>query len=128
MTLCATRPIWYHGCRRRLVPDCLAWPLGELPMNHRTTSHAIVLCLIASLHAQPYPYPRSAEMIDAKAGDVILKPGTLQGYAADFGTLVVPENREKKDSRLIRITVVRMRSRRGPGLDRERGGGGERGG
>ena len=86
-------------------------------MTHRTTSHAIVLCLIASLHAQSYPYPSSAEMIDAKAGEVILKPGTLQGYAADFGVLVVPENRGKKDSRLIRLPVVRMRSRRENALE-----------
>jgi len=86
-------------------------------MNHRTTSHALVLCLIASLHAQPYPYPSDAEMSDAKVGQVILKPGTLQGYAADFGTLVVPENRQKKDSRLIRLPVLRIRSRREHALE-----------
>lgn len=86
-------------------------------MNHQTTSYAIVLCLIASLHAQSDPYPSSAEMRDAKAGEVILKPGTVQGYTADFGTLVVPENRGKKDSRLIRIPVVRMHSRRQPALE-----------
>jgi len=81
-------------------------------MNHRTTSHAIVLCLIASLHAQPYPYPSRAEMGNAKAGDLVLKPGQLKEYAADFGMLVVPENRGKKDSRLIHLPVFRMRSRR----------------
>ena len=81
-------------------------------MNHRTTSHAIVLCLLASLHAQPHPYPTSAEMENAKAGDLVLKPGQLKEYAADFGTVVVPENRQKKDSRLIRLPVLRMRSRR----------------
>src|SRR5512136_2780394 len=81
-------------------------------MNHRTASHAIVLCLTASLHAQPYPYPTGAEMENAKAGDLVLKPGQLKECAADFGTLVVPENRGKKDSTLIRLPVLRMRSRR----------------
>jgi pimeloyl-ACP methyl ester carboxylesterase len=81
-------------------------------MNHLTTSHIIVLCLLASLHAQLYPYPGSAEMENAKAGDLVLKPGQLKEYAADFGTLVVPESRGKKDSRLIRLPVLRMRSRR----------------
>ncbi len=80
-------------------------------MNHRTISLAITLCLIASLHAQPFPYPSNAEMENAKAGDLVLKPQQLKEYAADFGTLVVPENRGKKDSRLIRLPVLRMRSR-----------------
>jgi len=81
-------------------------------MNHRTTASIIVLCLIASLHAQPYPYPSRAEMENAKAGDLVLKPGQLKEYAADFGMFVVPENRGKKDSRLIHLPVLRMRSRR----------------
>jgi len=54
--------------------------------------------LCVSLHAQSYPYPTDAEMSDAKTGEVILKPGTLKEYVADFGMLVVPENRGKKDS------------------------------
>ena len=81
-------------------------------MNHRTTSLAIALCLIASLHAQPFPYPSDAEMKTAKAGDLVLKSGQLKAYAADFGMLVVPENRQKKDSRLIHLPVLRMRSLR----------------
>jgi len=81
------------------------------------TSPAIALCMMAVLHTQTYQYPSSAEMIDAKAGDVILKPGILQGYAADFGTLVVRENRAKEDSKLIYIPVVRVRSRREPVLE-----------
>ena len=51
----------------------------------------------------------------AKAGDLILDDchyGTEHGnYAADCGTLVVPENRHKADSRLIAVPVTRIRAR-----------------
>jgi pimeloyl-ACP methyl ester carboxylesterase len=51
----------------------------------------------------------------AKAGDLILDDchyATEQGnYDADCGTLVVPENRHKADSRLIALPVTRIRAR-----------------
>ena len=51
----------------------------------------------------------------AKAGDLILEDchyATEQGnYAADCGTLVVPENRHKAGSRLIALPVTRIRAR-----------------
>jgi pimeloyl-ACP methyl ester carboxylesterase len=51
----------------------------------------------------------------AKAGDLILERceyRTEKGsYAADCGTLVVPENRHKADSRLIALPVTRIRAR-----------------
>jgi pimeloyl-ACP methyl ester carboxylesterase len=51
----------------------------------------------------------------AKAGDLILERcnyGTEKGsYAADCGTLVVPENRHRADSRLIALPVTRIRAR-----------------
>ncbi len=51
----------------------------------------------------------------AKAGDLILDPceyGTENGsYGADCGTLVVPENRHRADSRLIALPVTRIRAR-----------------
>ena len=50
----------------------------------------------------------------AKAGQLTLHPchyGTEQGsYAADCGTLVVPENRAKPGSRLIALPVTRIRA------------------
>ena len=53
----------------------------------------------------------------AKAGDVILDRcdyGTEDGsYAADCGTLVVPENRADPQSRLIALPVTRIRARSG---------------
>ena len=51
----------------------------------------------------------------AHAGQLTLKPchyATENGsYAADCGTLVVPENRHKADSRLIAVPVTRIRAR-----------------
>jgi pimeloyl-ACP methyl ester carboxylesterase len=50
----------------------------------------------------------------AKAGDVFLERGTYLtedgSYAADRGTLVVPENRADPQSRLIALPVVRIRA------------------
>jgi RND superfamily putative drug exporter len=51
----------------------------------------------------------------AKAGDLTLHPcsyGTEKGrYAADCGTLVVPENRADRQSRLIALPVKRIRAK-----------------
>ena len=57
-------------------------------------------------------FPSGEEIADAKAGDLVLQAGTYEiggkSYRADYGTLVVPENRNKDDSRLIRLPVIRM--------------------
>lgn len=51
---------------------------------------------------------------NAQAGELILKAGfcELAGkqYPADYGTLIVPENRTDEHSRLIQLPVVRIRS------------------
>jgi pimeloyl-ACP methyl ester carboxylesterase len=51
----------------------------------------------------------------AKAGDLTLEPCTYAtedgGYAADCGTLVVPENRADPQSRLIALPVTRIHAR-----------------
>ena len=48
----------------------------------------------------------------AVAGDLLLDGGTYTGadgveYPADVGTLIVPENRNAQDSRLIALPVIR---------------------
>jgi hypothetical protein len=57
----------------------------------------------------------------AKAGDVILEQceyATEDGsYAADCGTLVVPEHRADPQSRLIALPVTRIRARSGNGAE-----------
>jgi pimeloyl-ACP methyl ester carboxylesterase len=58
----------------------------------------------------PVSVPRGA-----LAGDLILDPCTYStengGYAADCGTLVVPENRADPQSRLIAVPVTRIHAR-----------------
>ncbi|HEV8564272.1 MAG TPA: hypothetical protein VGR41_05120, partial [Actinomycetota bacterium] len=50
----------------------------------------------------------------AMAGDLLLDPCTYStengNYAADCGTLVVPENRSDPESRLIAVPVTRIRA------------------
>jgi pimeloyl-ACP methyl ester carboxylesterase len=50
----------------------------------------------------------------AQAGDLVIEPCTYEAgkveYAADCGTLVVPENRENPNSRLIALPVVRIKA------------------
>ncbi len=50
----------------------------------------------------------------ARAGEIFLEPCTVKiggtRYAADCGTLVVPENRSNPDSRLIALPVKRIHS------------------
>ncbi len=65
----------------------------------------------------------------AKAGDLILKPCTYAtengAYPADCGTLVVPENRARRGSRLIALPITRIRARSahpGPPVFRLQGG------
>ena len=86
-----------------------------------TPARLIALILIALLalglvyirfgpHDGPVSVPAGA-----KAGDLILKPGSYETeegrYAADIGTLVVPENRAHPGSRLIALPVVRIRAK-----------------
>ncbi len=55
------------------------------------------------------------ELAERKAGDVTIETKTLRDASggqieADFGRLVVPENRSKQDSNLIELAFVRLKS------------------
>lgn len=69
----------------------------------------LTLLLTACSAEKPVTVPEGAQ-----AGDLFLEPCTFEAekikYAADCGTLVVPENRSKADSRLIALPVVRIRA------------------
>jgi pimeloyl-ACP methyl ester carboxylesterase len=73
----------------------------------------LVVAGLAYLHFSPDGEVSVPE--GAHAGQLTLKPchyGTEDGdYAADCGTLVVPENRARPDSRLIALPVTRIRAR-----------------
>jgi pimeloyl-ACP methyl ester carboxylesterase len=61
------------------------------------------------------PEERPSVPAGAQAGDLILSPCTYEAreveYEADCGTLVVPEVRDKPGSRLIALTVTRVRAK-----------------
>jgi pimeloyl-ACP methyl ester carboxylesterase len=99
-----------------------------MPQGHRnaraprrfTPARIVALCVIALLVAG-LAYVRFAPddavslPSGAEAGDLQLEPcdyATEDGsYAADCGTLVVPENRADPQSRLIALPVTRIRAR-----------------
>jgi pimeloyl-ACP methyl ester carboxylesterase len=74
----------------------------------------VVIAGLAYLRFGPESEPVSVPA-GAQAGDLILERcdyGTEKGsYEADCGTLVVPENRHRTDSRLIALPVKRIRAR-----------------
>jgi pimeloyl-ACP methyl ester carboxylesterase len=75
---------------------------------------AAVVAGLAFLRFGPESEPVSVPA-GAKAGDLILERCDYttenSSYGADCGTLVVPENRHKADSRLIALPVTRIRGR-----------------
>ncbi len=72
----------------------------------------IIAMTIAGCGGNNIKYPHAQP--NSKAGSLISESGTFKTksakYRADFGTLVLPENRDKPDSRLIEIPVIRIHS------------------
>ena len=84
-------------------------------MNHSTL--AILGLLVVTLGVGAYALrPAPVEQIPptASAGDLTLQECTIKldsvKYAADCGTLIVPENRARADARLISLPVIRIRA------------------
>jgi RND superfamily putative drug exporter len=100
-----------------------AEPAPAAPKQKRRLGAArITGLLLIGILALGLAYLKAASAADkvsvpagAKAGQLTLHPchyGTERGsYAADCGTLVVPENRAKPGSRLIALPVTRIKAR-----------------
>jgi pimeloyl-ACP methyl ester carboxylesterase len=99
-------------------------PVMDAPTTRIFTPARIVALVLIALLVGGLAYLRFGPDSDpvsvpegAKAGDLILERceyGTERGsYAADCGTLVVPENRADPQSRLIALPVTRIRARSG---------------
>lgn len=71
---------------------------------------SIAVC-VALCSCSKDPFPTSRQKSNAAAGDLIVNAGTYLGYDADYGTLVVPENRRDPNSRLIELPVIRVRTK-----------------
>ncbi|MCK4836488.1 MAG: hypothetical protein KAT17_07615 [Candidatus Aminicenantes bacterium] len=57
------------------------------------------------------PFPNLKEIDNKKSGDIVLKTLTLKikenKYKIDFGNIFVPENRNRMDSRLIPVPLIK---------------------
>lgn len=72
---------------------------------------AILVFCAMKLNAQDSPFPYPFELESKKAGDFILKSGTIYKNKADFGLILVPENRNNPHSRLIPLPFIRHYAR-----------------
>jgi len=70
----------------------------------------ISLSLIINLHGQVYHY-KTGKVIPVNVHDQITwKKGIFNNIPADYGILVTKENRNSKNSRLINIPIIRIKS------------------
>ncbi len=71
-----------------------------------------LLIFISCSKVKEDPFPFMQEIAETQAGDITWKTGILEvkekEYRAEFGILNVSENREKADSRLIHLPVVKI--------------------
>jgi pimeloyl-ACP methyl ester carboxylesterase len=99
--------------------------LKGAPMSTRAFTPARIVALVligvailalGYVRFEPDPGPVSVPA-GAQAGDLVLEDCEYQtesgSYAADCGTLVVPENRADPESRLIALPVTRIKARSG---------------
>lgn len=72
------------------------------------------LFFLVHLNGQIYHYETGKVLPANKNDTIIWNKGTFNNYPADYGTLIVKENRSKRNSRLINIPIVRV-----PALNRD---------
>ena len=60
------------------------------------------------LRAQESPFPSPEERTRLKTGEHVLKPGKFASHKADFGIILVPENRNNPDSKTIDLAFIRI--------------------
>lgn len=70
----------------------------------------LALLCVLSLVPQVPSFPPESALQGKRAGELVLAPGRYGDAAADWGWLLVPENRSDPDSRTIRLAVVRQRA------------------
>ena len=85
----------------------------------KTEKYIVFCAMLLALNpvfvsAQEGNFPSGEQVTNAKAGDLILQEGIVKygsrEYKADYGTMVLPENRNNPSSRLITIPVLRIYS------------------
>jgi pimeloyl-ACP methyl ester carboxylesterase len=101
---------------RTHTEGCEAMNLAETTNKRRTFVFVALAAMVLGLILMACGRTDTVTTLPAgaKPGDLTLAPcqfKTEEGeYAADCGTLVVPENRAKVDSRLLTLPVIRIRA------------------
>jgi len=70
----------------------------------------ITLTFATNALGQVYHYETGKVITVNDSNQIIWQQGTYNNYPADYGTLIVKENRNKKNSRLINIPVIRIKA------------------
>jgi len=68
-----------------------------------------IICFF-SLPAQVYHYATGKVIPSNEPGLFNLKPGVFESFPAQYGVLLARENREKKNSKLISLPVIRIKA------------------
>ncbi|MGA9117535.1 MAG: alpha/beta fold hydrolase [Bacteroidota bacterium] len=71
----------------------------------------VSLLLGGALRGEESPFPDRELLAGARVGSIVQKPGQLYGHTADFGLILVPENRNRPGSRLVVLPFIRHRAR-----------------
>jgi len=82
-------------------------------MNRAVIKIALSFIVLFSLNdsllrAQESPFPSPEERTRLKTGEHVLKPGKFASHKADFGIILVPENRNNPDSKTIDLAFIRI--------------------
>jgi len=82
-------------------------------MNRAVIKLTLSLIILFSLNdslllAQESPFPGPQERAHLKTGEHVLKPGKFANHKADFGVILVPENRNNPDSKTIDLAFIKI--------------------
>lgn len=66
--------------------------------------------VVINLSGQVYHHETGKVLSVNRPNQIIWKKGTYNNYPADYGTLIVKENRNNRRSRLINIPIIRVKS------------------
>jgi pimeloyl-ACP methyl ester carboxylesterase len=90
-------------------------PMRPKPLFPRVRWAFLVLVVGLRLPAtgQLPTFPSEEQLRDKSEGDLVLRAGEYGGAPADWGYLLVPENRNTFRPKLLRLQVVRQRATRG---------------
>lgn len=82
--------------------------MRNVPTSFIVVSVILLSAALAAALEEESPFPDPEPLAGRGAGEMVLKKGTWGGAETDFGFILVPENRNKPDSRLVRLPFIRQ--------------------